>query len=82
MKNIIISYINTMTKEDIINFVNKKKYKATNKEIDIIYNYIKKHSIEIITDPIKHIETLKAKISNETYNEMIILYNKYKNFIK
>ena len=40
-KELLKTYINKLTKQDIINYINKANVEATPEEIDIIYNTIK-----------------------------------------
>lgn len=82
MKNLIKNYAKKMTKNDIINFANKKNYHLEEKEIDIIYNHIKKYTDEIIEEPIKYAKMLKGKISDNIYYEILTLIEEYKNYLK
>lgn len=70
-----------MSKEDIYSYIDKNGYDATNNEVEIIYNHIKKHNTNILNNPIYYIKMLKGKISNDNYYLILELYNKYKNFI-
>lgn len=70
-----------MTKEDLINFTNKNNIKATEQEINTVYNHIKTYSNEILNEPIKYIKMLKEKISEENYYQILMLFDKYKNYL-
>jgi len=70
-----------MTKEDLINFIKKNNIKATEEEINIVYNHIKTYYKEIINEPIKYIKMLKGKISEENYYQILMLFDKYKNYL-
>lgn len=81
MRNLVINYVKNMKKSDLISFINKNGYKATNEEIDIIFNYIKKYPEEILNNPVGYIKKLKGKISDDNYYEMLNLFNQYKNYL-
>lgn len=81
-KSIIKSYVKNMSKEDIYNFIDKNGYDATNEEVEIIYNHIKKYCNNLLNDPVYYIKLLKGKISDNNYYLILELYNKYKMFIR
>lgn len=77
------SYINKLTKEDILKYSSMQNVSLTNEELDVIYFYIKKYGITIATnDPTDIFNSLKTKLSPNTYNKVIELYNKYKGYKK
>ncbi len=79
---IIQRYINQLTKEDIINYTNKQNISLTNKEIDIIYYYIKNKSNEFLKGNHEEIlQELKQKLTNSTYKKIEEIYIMYKNKI-
>ena len=47
-KELLKSYINRLTKQDIVNYLSKECIPASDKEIDLIYNAIKNDYDEII----------------------------------
>ena len=80
---IIQNYIKKLTKQDIINFCNKENVSLTNEELDIFYIFIKKYWREFIkNEPSKIFNELKDKIRASTYDKMISIYNKYKEYKK
>ena len=80
-KSLIKSYVKNMSKEDIYNFIDKNGYDATNNEVDIIYDYIKKYYNVFFDNPIYYIKKLQGKISDNNYYLILELFDKYKNFI-
>ena len=40
MEKLINSYVNKLTKQDIVNYINKNNLKVSNNEIDLLYNSI------------------------------------------
>ena len=80
-KNIIINYIEKITKQDIANYISKENIKHTKEEIDIIYNSIKNDYQEILNNFQNYILKLKDKLNQNLYNKIIEKYNKYKKFI-
>ena len=59
------AYAKKMTKKDIENFVNNKGIIATDEEIDIVFNHIKKYNEVFFDKPIYYIKMLKGKISDD-----------------
>lgn len=79
---IINEYIKRITKEDIKKFAIKNKIELTEKEIDIIYQYIKTRYKEFINgNSLKILEEIKKEVSPNTYNKIISLYNQYKGYL-
>ena len=79
---IIEKYINKLTKQDIINYTSKQNIPLTTTELDIIYNYIKtKYKDFLAGNREKIFEELEQKITQQTYQKIIELYNLYQNKI-
>ena len=79
---IIEKYINKLTKQDIINYTSKQNIPLTTTELDIIYNYIKtKYKDFLAGNREKIFEELEQKITPQTYQKIIELYNLYQNKI-
>lgn len=77
----IYEYINRLRRDDIVNFCNIKGIKVNDNEIDIIYSYIKKEYRRFFNNPIDVLDEIKTKVTTDTFNEIMNLYNKYKNKI-
>ena len=80
-KLLIYEYINRLRREDIINFSNIRGISLESYEIDVIYYYIKNEYKRFFNNPMEVLNEVKNKVSNNTYNEIINLYDKYKNKI-
>lgn len=82
MNNIIINFINNMKKEDILKFATKNNLYLSNQELDFIYSFIKNNHQSILKDPSSFDITLyKNNFSNENYQFISNLVNKYKRMI-
>lgn len=82
-KNLIISYINKITKQDIINYLNKENIEYTNDELDFIYNAIKNdYEVILSNDFDKYITNYKFNLNEKLYNKILEKYNEYKKFIE
>ena len=82
-KNIIISYIEKIKKEDIITYLNKENIIYSMEEIDLIYNAIKNDYETILNDNfMNYISNYKFNINSELYYFIIDKYNQYKKFIE
>ena len=81
MKNLIENYINNMTENDIKKFLQKNNYEVNNSDINTILYYIKKYWKQVMDGDISIFEEIKPKISKDSYQTMINLYNQYKNFL-
>lgn len=81
-KQLLKNYIDKLKKEDIIKYIDNNNYQVSDKEINIIYFYIKNYWQELFDNDDEIWKKLKNDISDKTYIEIIKLYNKYKNFIK
>lgn len=82
-KLLIYKYINNLSKDDILYYTkNKLNYSLEDDELDIIYLYIKRYYKEVLNDNYMDIlNSLKEKIRPMTYNIILELLEKYKNFI-
>lgn len=81
-KNLIINYINKITKQDIEKYISKENIQHTKEEIDLIYESIKNDYYEILNNFQNYIQKLKDKLNPNLYNKIIEKYNKYKEFIE
>ena len=81
-KNIIYEYIKRIKKEDIFNYGIKEKISLTSEEVDIIYDYITNRYDDIINNPLSVLLEVKNNIRKETYNKLLVLYDKYKLLLK
>ena len=81
-KIMIINYINKITKDDIVNFGIKEGINLSNREIDIIYDYLKNKYQDIINNPDNVLIEIKDKLSIKVYQKLLELYNKYKYLLK
>ena len=78
---IIYEYINRLRREDIIKFCSIKGITVSNEEIDIVYSYIKNDYKRFFNNPMDVLNEVKCKVSNNTFNEIMKLYDKYKDRI-
>lgn len=81
-KNLIINYINKITKQDIEKYISKENIQHTKEEIDLIYESIKNDYYEILNNFQNYIQKVKDKLNPNLYNKIIEKYNKYKEFIE
>ena len=78
-KLIIINYIKRLTKQDIINFCIKQNINLTEKEIDIIYYYIKNKYKNLFNGKEQILlSEIKSQVSKSTYNKILEYYELYK----
>lgn len=77
MEKMINSYVNKLTKNDIIKFADKNNITLTNNEVNIIFNVIKKDWQDILHNPNKVFNNIKPQVSLDTYNNIIYFYNLY-----
>ena len=80
-KLIIYQYINKIKREDIINFSKTRGIELSSDELEIIYYYVKNEYKRFFYNPLEVLNEISKKVSNNTYNEIINLYNTYKGFI-
>ena len=78
---IIYEYINRLKREDVVKLCNIKGINVSDREIDIVYDYIKSDYKRFFNNPSKVLSEVKTKVSNNTFNVIMELYNKYKNKI-
>ena len=65
---IIKKYIDRLTKQDIINYIDKQNIELSPNEIDIIYYYIKNKYNDFLNGNDQNIlKELKQKVSPKTY---------------
>lgn len=81
-KIIIYEYINRLKREDILKFCSMRGLIIDNNDLDTIYDYIKNDYKRFFNNPDEVICEVKEKVSPRTFNEIINLYDKYKNKIK
>lgn len=77
MEKMINSYVNKLTKSDIIKFASKNNITLKDFEINIIYDTIKKDWRTILSNPNQVFADLRNKVSPDTYNNIIYFYNLY-----
>ena len=79
---LIEEYVNRMKKEDINRFALKQGIILDDKELDIIFTYIKDNYKTIIYgNPKDILLDIKEKVSDITYNKIENLYIKFKDKI-
>ncbi len=77
--NIIESYINNISKNDINTFAIKNNIKLNNNELDFIYNFIKTRYKEVLNNPNSfNLVKYKNNFSNENFIKINAIVNKYK----
>lgn len=76
---LISEYVKRLTKEDIIKFSKSQGVILENRELDIIYEYIKKHyKTFIYGNPRPILDDIKTKVKPLTYNKIETLYKEFK----
>ena len=82
-QELLKSYINRLTKQDIVNYLSKECIPASDKEIDLIYNAIKNDYDEILdSNFISYISKYELNFNKHLYQKIIEKYNEYKKFIE
>ena len=82
-KELIKSYAEKLTRDDIVAYLQKECVSASNEEIDLIYNAIKNDADEILnTNFMSYISNYKLNLNEELYKRIIEKYNEYKKFIE
>lgn len=76
------AYAKNMKREDIVNFIKNKGISASDQEIDIVFNHIKKYYEVFFDNPVHYIKMLKGKISDNNYYQILMLFDQYKGFLK
>ncbi len=74
----IKNYINKMTIDDINRFLEKENMKINSNDINIVYIYIKNNFDEILKDEVKVLNRIKNDVNSDTYDKILLLYEKYK----
>ncbi len=80
-KQLLKNYIDKLSKEDIIKYIENNNYSVSNKEIDTIYYYIKNYWEDFYNDKEEVWKKLKNDVSGNTYLEIMTLFQKYKKYI-
>lgn len=78
MKALIGSYVDNCTKEDLENLIISNNYEVSNEELDIMFYYLKNKWESIYDGDEEVLAELKEKLSENTYNTLLNLYNIYK----
>lgn len=79
---LIKNYLKKLSLKDINDFAIKNGAPLLNGEDKIIYDFIMKNWMEVYKgNSILALSKLKNKVSDNTYNNIVNLYNKYKNKI-
>lgn len=79
---LIKEYLKKLSLKDINNFAIKNNIPLKNGEDKIIYDLIISYWKDVYKGNIEHVfQILKSKVSKETYDNAITLYNKYKYMI-
>lgn len=80
---LIKEYLKRLSLKDINDFANKNGMPLKQGEDKIIYNFIMQNWQEVYKgDGLKTLSTLKGKVSDETYDAIIKMFNMYKDKIK
>jgi hypothetical protein len=73
---LIEKYINSLTINQVKNFLEKNNIKLSDKEFNYLYNYVKNNYLTILyNDPTNDV---KANISHDNYQKLEDLYYYYK----
>ena len=75
---LIYEYINRLRREDIVKFCNIKNITVSDSDIDVVYSYIKNDYKSFFKNPLDILYEIKDKVSSNTFDEIIKLYDKYK----
>ncbi len=80
---IIKEYLKRLSLKDINDFANKNNMSLEKGEDKVIYDFIMNNWKEVYKgDAIKAIGTLRSKVSDRTYNNILKLFNEFKDKIK
>lgn len=80
---LIKEYLKRLSLKNINDFANKNGMPLKQGEDKIIYNFIMQNWQEVYKgDGLKTLGTLKGKVSDETYDAIIKMFNMYKDKIK
>ena len=80
-KLLIYEYINRLKRDDIVNFCKIKGFLVNDNDIDVVYGYVKNDYKRFFNNPIEILEEVKGIVSDNAYNIILELYDKYKKFI-
>ena len=80
-KLLIYEYINRLRYDDVVNFCNYMGISISSSDLDIVYSYIKNDYKRFFKNPMDVLEEIKTKVSNNTFIEIMKLYDKYKSKI-
>jgi len=81
-KHFIYEYISRIRKDDIVNYSRRIGVEINNNDLDIIYYYLKNEYKRFFNNPQEILLEVKNKISVDTYEILLSLYNKYQDKIK
>lgn len=76
--NIIKTYIDRLSKEDIINYSRKENINLTSHELDIIYKSIKENWKDLYNGKENILNEIENEVSIEVYEKIISLYKNAK----
>lgn len=79
--NLIIKYSAKITIDDMKNFAYKNNIEVNEKDLNYIYQLIKKDANNILKDPFSYLEKIKDKLEHTTYLELKKLLTTYSNFL-
>lgn len=81
-KLLIYEYINRLKRDDIVKFCMIKGISIDDSDIDIVYYYIKNEYKSFFNNPNNVLNEVKNKVSNNTFDEILKLCDKYKHMLK
>lgn len=86
MINLLKSYINNMSIDDLVILLEKKDIHLNSDELNVIYKYLKNDWYTFIyEDNTNILNDLKSKLSSNNYNKLYELYimakEKYRNYL-
>ncbi len=80
---LIKEYLKRLSLKDINDFAEKNNMPLKKNEDKVIYDFIMNNWKEVYKgDAIKALNKLKQKVSSTTYNNIMALYNEFKDKIK
>lgn len=80
--NIIDIYVNSLKKEDIVNFAKKNDITLSDSELDFTYNFIKSNYKEAIKNKDTfNLSAYKDRFSSENYEKIEKLLQKYISYL-
>lgn len=77
IEKIIHSYVNKLTKDDIVRFANQNNIQLAEEEVNIIYTEIKNNWRQLLNDPNPIFNKIKNQVSPSTYQNIIYFYDLY-----